>query len=118
LPQVRSGHEDLVQAVVFGFEVSHLIGRENRYSVLFSEECSPPKPPPAAHGPVVRKPYEHVLFAEGLQKTAKNLLCLPTDAGEDEVGEQPEWYGAGQADQTLCVLQEAAKGAERPASVF
>src|SRR5215216_1845990 len=103
--EVRGGHEDVVQPVVRGEEVSYIASGNDRYaSVPCKGRYFSHAPPPGRRLVIGQLDVETV--PECLMQAAQNLGRFFPLSGKDQARDQPERDGSGQTDQTFFMLQD------------
>src|SRR5829696_291085 len=114
--EVRGGHEDVVQPVVRGEEVSYIASGNDRYaSVPCKGRYFSHAPPPGRRLVIGQLDVEPV--PECLMQMAQNLGRFFTLLGKYHARQEPERDGSGQADQTFSMLQDLPQRTDRTAPV-
>src|SRR5215210_7614081 len=110
--EVRGGHEDIMQPVVRGEEVSYIASGNDRYAEdsrkgrYFSHA-----PPPSRRLVIGQLDVEPV--PECLMQAAQKLGRFFPLPGKDQARDQPERDGSGQADQTFLMRQNCSRSSDR-----
>src|SRR5215203_292007 len=95
--QARRGDENLVQSVVRGSQVGHLVGCQCWNTVPLGEQSDLPQPPPATGRPVVGQLRVEVV-PERVPQRPKRLRGPFHFARENGAREVAEGYGAGETE--------------------